>query len=183
MSRYQTNSGILIEGSPDIMNPTGRALLLFLALAPFGLAHAQEPGNGSRLVFQLGPAVYHYRHDPEHNNYPRLMGLEWESRNNWLGGAAYFRNSFDQPSNYLYLGKRWFPDFLPENVYVKVTGGILLGYKEPYENKIPLNHRKGIAPGVLPAIGYQFERANIQLVPLGAAGLMLTIGVDLLKLD
>ncbi|HUF19744.1 MAG TPA: sn-glycerol-3-phosphate transporter [Burkholderiales bacterium] len=165
------------------MIPTGRALALLFALTPCFPAHAGEQGNGGRLVFHLAPAVYHYRHDPRHNNYPWLMGLEYESRNNWLGGAAYFRNSFDQPSNYLYLGKRWFPDFLPENVYVKVTGGILLGYKEPYENKVPLNNRKGIAPGVLPAIGYQFKRASIQLVPLGAAGLMLTLGVDLLKLD
>jgi hypothetical protein len=163
------------------MDRTGRAVCIMLTLIPLAVAYADEPKNHGRLMFQLGPYAHHFGYDPEHNNYPWMLGLEWESRNNWLAGAAYFRNSFNQPSRYIYVGKQWFPDFLPENVYLKLTAGILLGYKEPYEETIPFNHRKGIAPGVLPAIGYQFERANIQLVPFADAGLILTFGIDLLS--
>lgn len=156
-------------------------LVIVLSITLFDLAHADD--TGSRLSLQLGPRIYHYDPDPEHNNDTWLTGLELESAERWLAGAVSFRNSFHQRSSYIYFGKRWFPDVLPEDVYVKLTGGLLLGYKEPYENKIPLNHRDGIGFGVLPAVGYQFERANVQLVLLGTAGLMVTLGVDLLKLD
>jgi hypothetical protein len=51
--------------------------------------------------------------------------------------------------------------------------------KDPEHSKIPLNHRRGIAPALLPAVGYQMERSRVQVVPLGTAGLLLTFGVSL----
>lgn len=162
------------------MKRTARIAAWLLAAIASLPARADAADSDNRVTFQLAPYVYHYRHDPEHNNYPWLVGLEWETPESWLVGGAYFSNSFRQPSHYLYFGKRWSPDFLPDNVYLKLTGGILLGYKEPYDDKIPFNHRKGVAPGVLPALGYQADRFSIQLVPLGTAGLMAVFGFDLL---
>lgn len=164
------------------MKTASRMLAVVLSIMSFKLVHADDAGRGSRLSLQLGPSTYHYQPDPEHNNDTWLTGLELESSDRWLAGAVYFRNSFYQHSSYIYAGKRWFPDVLPENAYLKLTGGLLLGYREPYENKIPVNHREGIGLGILPAVGYQFERANVQLVLLGTAGLMMTFGVDLLNL-
>lgn len=174
----QTDLGVL-----SIVRSASRMLVVVLSLMLFDLAHADDTASGSRLSLQLGPSTFHFQPDPEHNNDTWLTGLELESAERWLVGAVYFRNSFYQHSGYIYAGKRWFPDVLPENVYVKLTGGLLLGYNEPYDNKIPLNHRDGIGLGVLPAVGYQFERANVQLVLLGTAGLMVTFAVDLLKPD
>lgn len=128
------------------------------------------------LTVKIAPAVYHYSSDPDHNNQPWLVGLEWERSDLWNMGGMHFRNSFDQPSQYLYVGRRWFPDTLPSQVYLKLTGGVMLGYKEPYDDKIPFNHRSGVAPAILPAAGYQLERMRLQLVPLGTAGLMVTFG-------
>jgi hypothetical protein len=43
-----------------------------------------------------------------------------------------------------------------------------------------LNHG-GLAPAVIPGIGYQYQRASAQLVFLGTAGLTLTFGYDFWK--
>lgn len=159
-----------------------RQLLLVAALlaaaSPAAGQGGAESGNGI-LTLKFGPAVFHYSKDPEHNNRPWLFGADWERESLWSIGGVMFNNSFDQRSQYLYVGKRWFPAFTPERVYLKLTGGVLLGYKDPYHNKIPLNHRRGIAPALLPAVGYQMQRSRVQVVPLGTAGLLLTFGVSL----
>jgi hypothetical protein len=154
--------------------------LLSLSLSPAGPAHAAGATEGARLMFQLAPVVLHYQPDPDHNDYPWLVGFEYESRTHWSAGVASFRNSFDQPSSYWYAGKRWFLAPAAENLYVKLTGGLLLGYDAPYEDKIPLN-RDGVALAVIPAVGYQFQGFNAQFVVLGGAGFMFSLGIDIAR--
>ena len=64
--------------------------------------------------------------------------------------------------------------------YVKLTGGLLYGYKEPYENKVPYNHN-GYAPGLVPALGYKWDRWSTQVSLLGNAALMISVGYDLIR--
>lgn len=175
------NRDLRAGGRHGIRIPGGRLLFRgLLALLPAGAAHAGEANDGARLTFQLAPYVLHYNSDPDHNHYPWLVGLEYESRAHWSAGAASFRNSFDQPSSYWYAGKRWFLGPGAENLYLKVTGGLLLGYDAPYEDKIPLN-RDGVALAVIPAIGYQFQGFNMQFIMLGSAGFMFSLGIDLAR--
>lgn len=141
--------------------------------------------EGDVLMAQAAPAVIHFDPDPEHADYSWLVGLEWQAPSRWLVGAAYFNNSFDQKCQYLYVGKSWPLDFISDrpvfkDFYFKLTGGVLLGYKEPYEDKIPLNNN-GVAPGVVPTLGYKYGDFNVQLNLLGNAGLMFTFGYDVLK--
>lgn len=131
-------------------------------------------------MLQAGPYVYHNSEEVEHNNLPLLVGVEWESASRWELGASYFENSFYQPCIYIYAGKRWFWRSANEGLYFKLTGGPLYGYKDPYEEKVPLNYN-GLGLGVIPAIGYQYQRASAQLVVLGTAGLMLTFAYDFWK--
>ena len=154
-------------------------VLVWAGLLCASASASTAAADSGTLTLKFGPGVHHWRNDPDHNNRSLLVGASWEFPSRWSVGGAFFRNSFHQPSQYLYMGKRWFPDSLPDAVYVKVTAGVLLGYKEPYNRKVPLNHARGIAPAVLPALGYQYKRTNVQLIPLGTAGLMMTFGVDL----
>ena len=131
-------------------------------------------------MLQVGPYVYHLSHDARHNNEPWLVGVEWESASRWELGASFFKNSFYQPCVYIYGGKRWFLRSEDQGFYLKLTGGPLYGYKEPYENKVPVNDN-GIGLAIIPAVGYQYKRANAQLVILGSAGLMLSFGYDFWK--
>ncbi len=148
------------------------------ALAACVCALPAQADEGHVLSLQFGPYVHHWDRDPEHNNTPAMVGLEYMAPSRWLAGASFLRNSFDQPTEYYYAGKRWDLDGISSNLYVKVTAGALLGYTGRYEDKIPFNH-KGTAFAVIPALGYQVDRYSAQVALLGTAGVLFTFGVDL----
>ncbi len=116
----------------------------------------------------------HYSPDPEHNNSQNMLGLEFELPDSRLWGLAVFDNSFDQSSQYLYYGRKWGTSH-SDRWYLKVTGGLLHGYKGEYEDKIPLNNL-GVAPAIIPALGYTRNQFFVEFVQLGFSAGMITIG-------
>ena len=159
------------------------ALFLFHAAACLAEEPASDPYDGGRLTFVFGPYVHHYSYDVNHTNTPWLTGFEWTPPESWLGleyGAVYFRNSFGQPSVYAYAGRRWFAGSDEQGPYLKVTAGPLYGYRGQYENKVPFNH-DGLAAAIIPGLGYQYHKLDVQFVFLGTAALLLTFGYDLSK--
>ena len=158
-----------------------RLLVGLLTCAIAGAAQAGAFTDGDDvLMIQGAPDAIHFDSSPDHADHSWLIGVEWQAANRWLGGWSHFNNSFDQKCDYLYVGKSWTLDAVSPNLYFKLSGGVLLGYKEPYEDKIPFNN-DGIAPGIVPAIGYKYERFNAQVNVLGTAGLIITVGFDILK--
>lgn len=124
--------------------------------------------------FQTSLYTKHWSPDPEHNNYARLLNLEFETTNKWIYGFAMFDNSFGQPSEYLYAGYSW--KLLNKDwAYFKLTGGLLHGYKDEYEDKIPLNGL-GVAPAIIPTFGVKYKRVFGEIQILGAAALTVTAG-------
>ena len=112
------------------------ALALAAATFPMPAQAEYERASSSAHALQLGerPAgqwtlvtsnlVTHHRSDPEHNNRPGLMGLEYRrADSDWLAGGATFSNSFSQRTQYAYVGRRFESERLP--VYAKLTGGLL----------------------------------------------------------
>jgi hypothetical protein len=166
---------------PLLCLPSARTWIrvaLSALLACTSIARADVFQDGDRVMLQAGPFVYHLRNESDYNDLPLLIGVEWESRSHWELGASYFSNSYHQPCLYVYLGKRWFLNGADDGIYVKLTGGPLYGYRGEYQDKIPFNYH-GLGIGVIPGIGYQYQRVQAQLVILGTAGLMVTIGYDL----
>src|SRR3954470_12693086 len=102
-------------------------LALFVEMSA---VHAYLFEEGDRGMVQISPYVYHRIDNTDHNQYPRLFGLEYESAGNWLVGGLAFRNSYYQNSAFVYGGKRWFLDD-DERVYAKLAVGLVYGYKEP----------------------------------------------------
>ncbi len=131
-----------------------------------------------QAVWNLQTSLYtvHYSPDPEHNNHQRLLGVERHSPDASLWGVATFKHSFGERANYGYYGKRF---VLGESRYhLKLTGGLLQGYKGKYRNKIPLNHL-GVAPAIVPSLGASFSRVSTEVVLLGGAAAMATVGIRL----
>ena len=127
-----------------------------------------------RWRFQTSLYTYHFDDDPEHVDHTKLINIEAWRADNWHGGFAWFDNSFGQDSQYLYVGKAW--DLGDEgHWYWRITGGLLHGYKEPYEDKIPFNGL-GIAPAIVPAIGYQRSWFFTEAQLGGLAVIMWTAG-------
>jgi hypothetical protein len=95
-----------------------------------------------------------------------------------LAGAATFKNSFGQQSQYVYGGWLARPFVNAQPFYFKITAGAVHGYKPPYDDKIPLNE-SGVAPAIIPSAGYCYNRFCSEFVLFGTAGAMLTFGVTL----
>ena len=117
----------------------------------------------------------HFDPDPDHNNNQRLIGIEARFDRQWLGGIALFDNSFGQNSQMIYLGKYW-TLFGSEHWYGKLTAGLLHGYKEPYEDKIPFNSL-GIAPVIIPSLGFRYRWFLAEANLAGLAAVTLTAGI------
>lgn len=157
------------------------AALAFLGLAVASSASAYDWGDGFSLTRKQGdqysmlvsPYAQHFHPSPEHKHV-WLVGVERERADQSLAGAAFFSNSFGQPSVYLYPWGQTYRDLLgKEQLYVKWTAGLLYGYRAPYEDKVPFNHN-GFSPAIIPAVGWQFEsRYTVQLNFLGLNGAML----------
>ncbi|MDX9671693.1 MULTISPECIES: sn-glycerol-3-phosphate transporter [unclassified Pseudomonas] len=151
-------------------------LLAALLLIQTGQALAEDDSQKDKGFWYAQTSVYtrHYSPDPEHNNHQDLIGIERNQASGWVWGGATFRNSFRQRSNYAYVGKRYDSSEYP--VYLKVTGGLLQGYRGDYKDKIPLN-RYGVAPVIIPSIGTHYGPLAAELVFLGANAAMVTTGV------
>jgi hypothetical protein len=143
--------------------------LLLLMLA--GNAIAMEIAEWR---FQTSLYTIHWDSDPEHVDYSKLINFEFETTTRWIYGFAYFDNSFGQPSQYLYAGYSW-PLFGKDWTYFKLTGGLLHGYKEPYDEKIPMN-QLGVAPAIVPTFGFRYKRVFTEFQILGTAALTITAG-------
>ncbi len=126
--------------------PAAKALRLlaagFLLLIAAGQASAMEI---KEWRFQTSLYTYHWSYDPDHVSNSKLLDLEFETTNKWIFGFGYFDNSFGQPSQYLYAGYSW-PLFKTDWAYLKLTGGVLHGYKDPYAGQNPVK-RAGCRTG------------------------------------
>ncbi len=158
-----------------------RPALVIAALSASGQSAAAGWTDGFRLDARPGdryhlivsPFTQHFRHSSEHE-YVWLVGAERERAGGSLAGAAYFTNSFGQPSAYIYPWGKTFRHLVDNSpLYAKLTAGLLYGYKAPYEDKIPFNV-DGFALAVIPALGWEYRgRQQLQLNFLGFNGVML----------
>ncbi|WP_263293228.1 sn-glycerol-3-phosphate transporter [Pseudomonas sp. A-B-19] len=148
--------------------------VLLMALAPLALAQPANSKDTGSWYLQTSVYTKHYSPDPRHNNNQDLIGLERIDASDWLFGAATFRNSYGQRSHYAYAGKRYENASYP--VYIKLTGGLLEGYRGKHKDKIPLN-RFGVAPVIIPSLGAHYGPVAAELVLLGFNAVMVTTGV------
>ena len=135
--------------------------------------------DGDRYGLILSPYTHHFNHSDEHQDV-WLVGLFRERADGALAGAAFFNNSFGQPSAYLFpFGKIYRGIFNQPELYAKVTAGLLYGYRGRYEDKVPFNNN-GFSPGIVPAIGWQHSSGyQAQVNLLGNSALMFQVSAPL----
>lgn len=188
----QTTKANPTRNRKPVIRLCGKAVLIALTLClglVFGgpcLAQSSSQGEATDTDENSGwkveqwyffTSVYtkHWSDDPDHVNNQKMIAGEAHMKNNWLFGLAFFDNSFGQPTQYLYAGYKW--DLFGSRLfYFKLTGGLLHGYKEPYEDKIPLNGL-GVAPAILPTLGFQYKHFVTELNIAGTAAITITAGL------
>jgi len=138
--------------------------------------------DDARYSLMFSPYTIHFNPSPEHRHV-WLVGLERREPPNAVAGAAFFSNSFGQPSVFLYPFGKTYPGpirvasvtAVPEQWYVKWAAGLLYGYKGAYEDKVPFN-RDGLSPGIIVSLGRNItEQSQVQLNLLGVNGLMFQL--------
>jgi len=135
-------------------------------------ASPEDDANHWRLVFS--PYTHHFRYSAEHRPVWAL-GIERQHTDGWLGGFTFFRNSFGQPSGYLYLGHRYEHLWGVQPLFTQWSVGVLYGYEGKYQTKVPLNVN-GYSPGLLLTAGWKFnDGQSVALHLLGDAAVMLQL--------
>jgi len=137
---------------------------------------APEPWRTDRFYFETSLYTKHFSSDPNHDNHQNLILVEWKITEQWLVGASFFDNSFGQSSQYVYGGFRFRPFDALQPLYFKISAGLVHGYTGEYKDKIPFNN-SGIAPAIVPSMGYCINRFCSELVIFGSAGALITFGV------
>ena len=151
--------------------------------APVSPWDAPEPWRTDRFYVQTSVATVHFSSDPDHENNQKLIYGEWRLKERWLEGqvlvgASFFDNSFGQASQFVFGGLLWRPIDKAQEFYVKVAAGILHGYTGEFKNKIPANS-SGFAPGIVPAVGYCYNRFCGEMILFGTAGMLWTVGMTI----
>ena len=139
---------------------------------------APEPWRTDRFYLETSLYTTHFHYDPAHDDHQHLILGEWNITEQWLVGASVFDNSFGQASQYVYGGYRFRPFKTLQPFYFKVSAGLVHGYTGQYQHKIPLNS-SGIAPVIVPSVGYCLNRFCSELVIFGTAGALVTFGVTI----
>jgi hypothetical protein len=165
------------------LNKLNRIISIVIVGCFAGNTLAQEnapPDAGHAAVYlQLSPFTYHYTYDSAHSDVV-MIGMEREYPDAKLEGITLFSNSFGQPCIYIFpWGHVYHSIGGIKPLSFKWSAGLLYGYKDPYENKVPLNY-KGFSPGLVPALAYEFKAGwSAQLTFLGNAALMFQLNVPL----
>ena len=144
---------------------------------------APEPWRTDRFYIQTSVATVHFSSDPNHDNTQNLIYGEWRLPQRWLEGqvivgASFFDNSFGQSSQFVFGGLLWRPVEKVPEFYIKVAAGVIHGYEGEFQNKIPYNS-SGYAPGIVPAVGYCYNRFCGEMILFGGAGMLWTVGMTL----
>lgn len=131
------------------------------------------------LRLQLSNYTHHFHRGTEYQQVV-MLGLEREHADAALDGVVLFKNSFGQTSVYAYpWGGVLHRVAGVESLSFKWTAGLLYGYVDSFEKKVPLNYR-GFAPAVIVGLSYELRPGwSVQFNVLGAAGVMVQFNVPL----
>ena len=154
------------------------------AYEPEPSAEVPEPSAKSPVtntVYLQGGAYMHFNYSDEHTDYPFFVGAEVQRSDNWIYGLGLFNNSFDQFSQYLYGGYKFKFKNRFKNFNAKLTAGIIHGYVDEYQDKIPVNSENGYGLGIVPSVGWKKDKLGFDVILLGNSGLLFTIGYDVYK--
>lgn len=157
------------------------ALAALLTAAPAFAFNAcpgwDQPLPTGQAQYELfaSPHTHHWSHDPEHRPVFALA-LNRHLPDDRFCGLSLFRNSFGQPSAYLYAGKRWNEPIAGwPRLYAQVSAGVIYGYVGQYKKKVPGNVA-GFSPAIVPAVGYRInDQLGAEMQILGTAAVMFGI--------
>ena len=139
----------------------------------------QDDSSLERVYLYTSFYTRHFSPQPDHVNDQDMLGVEFQMTDNWVHGFAMFDNSYGQETQYLYTGYKWtfadMDEIETSHHYFKLTGGLMDGYKDEYQDKIPFNGM-GVAPAIVPTYGYQYKNYMAEISLGGISVATVTVG-------
>jgi hypothetical protein len=123
--------------------------------------------------------THHYSEKDYQNNQQQLIGLERHYSNNDLDGIAFFENTYEQPTIYVYLGTNYSLFSLGKTeITAKFTYGIVHGYDDEDGKYDTWMHEMTTFPGLVFSFGLRRDPFRIDLIPFADAGIIITGGIE-----
>lgn len=138
-----------------------------------------SPGTSSATALRIAytPRVFHSTSNDDYVDWNHIVAFEYITPRHVFWGAdrshfglSVFDNSYGQFSQSIYFGLEW--DWKPAlggRLFFAVSPGLVHGYKEPYENRVPLNKALGVGVTIVPAIGWEREQLGFAVSLVGSA--------------
>jgi hypothetical protein len=155
------------------------AITLVVSAALPGAAVAQESWfpAGDKIRIAYTPKAFHFVTDSDYVDWNNIVALEWVTprhtfwdANRTHFGISVFNNSYGQPSQAIYAGLEWdWTSALGGDVFLSLSAGLVHGYKEPWEDKLPLNSALGVGVTLVPSITWQRSGIGITATLTGSA--------------
>lgn len=152
-------------------------VVALLCVSAASSAESETYGSATSWYVQVG-TYEHYRNKEKYKG-KRLFGsIEYNREDKLILGFSVFNNSFDNVSQYAYVGKNYYPWEKWPAVRVKITMGIARGYEGENHKVLPIRWGDSWGIGFVPAIGYQRHRVGFDLAVLGESGLLFLVGYE-----
>ncbi|TDO91288.1 hypothetical protein DFR79_10936 [Halanaerobium saccharolyticum] len=129
--------------------------------------------------FQTSFYTHHYSQKDYQNNEQQLIGLEKHFSDNDLYGIAFFDNTYEQESFYLYKGTNYNLFSIGKTqITAKFTYGIVHGYDDENGKYDTWMHDMGTFPGAVFSFGLHRGPFRLDIVPFADAGILIIGGVE-----
>ena len=155
---------------------TTRPWLLLMVVLLFSSTLKAEDSEDERdgVYLQIGRYI-HFSDREEHDGPPVLVAANRLRPRGYYYGLALFNNSFNQFSQFLYVGREFQWQRLHEGFRFKLALGVVHSYRDEFEDELPLSY-KGYSPGLIPSISFMRNQMGLQLSLLSNAGLAVALG-------
>lgn len=145
-------------------------------------ALAEVPGDDQErdsFWYVQGGAYIHWLDSEDFVGPPILGSVEHHRSGGWSGGLSLFNNSFGQFTQYLYLGKEFRLSGSRPELRLKLSAGVVHGYKDEFYDTLPIRWGGSWGLGFVPAVGYHKGRVGYDVAVLGVAGVLFLVGYSL----
>jgi len=154
-------------------------ILILTGLIILILANPAAAVEIENYYLQTSFFTQHFHQRDYQNNQQHLIGLERHYANNDLDGIAFFKNSYDQDTIYIYRGTNYHLFSIGKTeITAKFTYGIVHGYDDENGKYTTWMHQMTTFPGAVFSIGLRREPFRLDLVPFGDAGIITTGGIE-----
>jgi hypothetical protein len=153
------------------------ALLSLAVMAQPSCAREHEAADTWTPSWYLqGGAYIHYTNKDKYEGAPVFASIEYHQKPKLLWGFSMFENSFGDFTQYAYVGREFHPWENKPNLHIKLSAGVVQGYKDEHQDILPIRWGNSWGLGAVPSVGFMAENFGFDVAVLSTSGLLFLAG-------